>query len=37
MLDVAKADFNEVRVLAEVQKQYSDMFIALRESKSEYA
>jgi len=37
MLDVAKADFNEVRVSAEVQKQYSDMFIALRESKSEYA
>ncbi len=33
----AEADFNEVRVSAEVQKQYSDMFIALRESKSEYA
>ena len=37
MLDVAKADFNEVRVSSEIQNQCSPSFIALLESEREYA
>ena len=37
MLDVAKADFSEIQVSAEVRNLCSKSFIALLESEREYA